>query len=354
MPKMNGIEMAKKIKEFNEAAIVIFASAYGTEEYLMQAIEIGVDGFIKKPIDRKNFLMILTKFGKVVLKEKELEEKNKFIQLIFEMTPNFMMIVGDEIFYINKAMLDYYEVSNLEEFKQKYNMDDLIIPKDNTKTSFIQLIKNNIHQDFVVYLKGVENHTKRAYLTKVEQIPGYDRQLIVFNDITKFEHEKEQYRQKSQKDPLTKIYNRDVFFRALQREIDRTARHYEPFSIVMFDIDFFKKINDTYGHQIGDIALQELTALVQKHIRGVDVFARYGGEEFIILLPDTNLIGAVEMAKKLKNLIENNHFTKFDHMTCSFGVVQFYKKDTINSIVKKVDDKLYQAKREGRNRVVYE
>jgi len=152
-------------------------------------------------------------------------------------------------------------------------------------------------------------------------------------------------------DPLTKVYNRLKFDEILQTEIERAKRYKTIFSLIMFDIDDFKKINDTFGHQIGDYVLKEIAKLVKKNIRATDFLARWGGEEFMVLAPHTNLTCAEKLACKIKLVIENHNF-KIGKITASFGVTQYEEGDTPNSIIHRADEALYQAKKKGKNQVV--
>jgi diguanylate cyclase (GGDEF)-like protein len=117
------------------------------------------------------------------------------------------------------------------------------------------------------------------------------------------------------------------------------------------DIDHFKTVNDTYGHQAGDRVLQELTGLIAQHIRKVDYLARYGGEEFVILAPDTDLDGMYQLAEKLRRITETHVFHGQTRISLSVGVAQFASEDTIATLIGRADAALYRAKTQGRNRV---
>ena len=137
----------------------------------------------------------------------------------------------------------------------------------------------------------------------------------------------------------------------VEAEIQRTLRHGTPLSLIMMDLDFFKKINDTYGHLCGDCVLREITMLVNRTIRQYDLFARWGGEEFMILSPNNDMENARQLAERLRTEIEGFDFTSAHSVTCSFGVAEFREGDDIDSFTKRADDALYKAKDKGRNRV---
>jgi diguanylate cyclase (GGDEF)-like protein len=117
----------------------------------------------------------------------------------------------------------------------------------------------------------------------------------------------------------------------------------------MMDADYFKNINDIYGHSVGDKVLIQLTELIRKGIRKTDILARYGGEEFAVLMPGTEAEGAFEIADRLRNSIASYEFPVCKEVTCSFGVAEFSETDTIDSFVQKADIALYEAKSKGRN-----
>jgi diguanylate cyclase (GGDEF)-like protein len=182
--------------------------------------------------------------------------------------------------------------------------------------------------------------------------------LLVLDDITAQKKTEEALskanqllEQQAMTDPLTGIYNRLKFDEMLMKEISRSKRHKIPVSLVMFDIDHFKMINDTWGHHIGDAVLQQLTAHISKHVRKHDYFARWGGEEFMILLTHSALEAAAHFAEHLRAEIETLRIRGLQRITCSFGVAQLKDEDDLFSITKQTDEALYKAKAAGRNRV---
>ena len=154
------------------------------------------------------------------------------------------------------------------------------------------------------------------------------------------------------RDALTGAYNRMKFDRMLETEITRSNRYPRAMTLAMLDIDYFKEINDRYGHAVGDQALRQFVGLVCEHIRESDVLARWGGEEFMILFLESTIEETHQVAEKLRQKIENHSFDGFGSMTCSFGITQLQEDDSLHSLNKRVDEALYLAKRGGRNRVI--
>ncbi len=154
-------------------------------------------------------------------------------------------------------------------------------------------------------------------------------------------------------DMLTEIYNRRKMYEILEHEYTRAKRYKTDLSVVMFDIDYFKKINDTHGHDVGDYVLKTVAKNVKKVLREIDYFGRWGGEEFLIILPQTNLEGAYTVAEKVRKVIENTGFGKIGKVTASFGVATYIEEldNSPDEILKSADIALYDAKKKGRNRV---
>jgi len=153
-------------------------------------------------------------------------------------------------------------------------------------------------------------------------------------------------------DALTGIFNRHGVNELINQQIEEVQRHKKALSLIFFDIDFFKKVNDTYGHDIGDYVLVNIAKIVSDEIRSSDIFARWGGEEFIIFLPETPLVEAIEVAQKLRKSIETHAFSSIDSITCSFGVTALQGKENKTSFIKRADELLYKAKESGRNCVI--
>lgn len=156
-------------------------------------------------------------------------------------------------------------------------------------------------------------------------------------------------------DPLTGCYNRREFENQLEKNMAHAARHKNTLSLFMFDLDYFKEVNDRYGHQAGDLVLKEVASTVKKNIRQGDILARFGGEEFIAILPGTDLQKAKELAERLREKISRLEIKTEDRtigVTASFGVAQMQPDSTMDRLIAKADVMLYKAKKNGRNTVM--
>ena len=222
----------------------------------------------------------------------------------------------------------------------------------------------------IVELNTIMNKTKKTgrlpkerkdYSTlKITEI----KNLIIsfFTMATKIEEftdelnlSKEKAIQKSITDSLTSLYNREYMNIQLETLISKAKRDNSNLSLMLVDIDFFKKVNDTYGHQVGDTVLIAVANILKNKTRDIDMAVRYGGEEFIIILPNTNKDNSIKLATKLNREIENITFKELNdnNITISIGISQFIKDDTMNTIIKRADDALYEAKDTGRDKVIF-
>ncbi len=171
--------------------------------------------------------------------------------------------------------------------------------------------------------------------------------LAIVRDFT----DQRQAEKMAETDPLTNIYNRRKFSRLLDQEIQRVERYDRFLSIVMLDIDHFKRVNDTYGHDTGDYVLRRITELIRENIRITDILARYGGEEFVIILPETDVKGASRQIERMRKKIEKTSFDGVGNLTISAGITSYIGGDGCKSMITRADEALYLAKEEGRNRI---
>ena len=179
---------------------------------------------------------------------------------------------------------------------------------------------------------------------------------FVFSFIVKEEIEKRRLMERAIKDHLTKLYNRFYFEEEGKRELERAKRYGYPVSLIMLDLDDFKRVNDRFGHQKGDEVLVRFAEIVRKSIRRTDIPVRYGGEEFLVLLPHTNLSGAIKVAERIRVSFSKVVFkegSEVFRLTVSAGVASCESEGCeLDTLLYKADKALYQAKREGKNRTV--
>jgi diguanylate cyclase (GGDEF)-like protein len=164
--------------------------------------------------------------------------------------------------------------------------------------------------------------------------------------------------EQAQTDALTHLFNYRFFVDALQREMERAQRSLQPMCMIMIDVDFFKKLNDRWGHEIGNQALQHIAKIIHHTVRKLDIACRFGGEEFVVILPNTDIRQSVYVAKRIREVIEQSPLSvsgDLINMTASLGVDEYKANcsDTQDGFVERVDSWLYKAKQSGRNQVIH-
>ena len=204
-----------------------------------------------------------------------------------------------------------------------------------------------VNQHVVIKAQTVVNNTLMYQMSLVF--------IIIILAFTYRQYELSRYTKKllhlSETDFLTRLYNRTKISHLLNSEMQRAHRFELPFSVILFDIDYFKKINDTFGHQMGDKVLVALAQIAKESIRSYDLIGRWGGEEFLVLCPECTYQEALSVAERLRASIEAATTPTDEKHTISLGVATMVSDDTPHTLIARVDSALYEAKKTGRNRV---
>lgn len=292
--------------------------------------------------------------------ENEINKQKLYFQSIIDSQEN-MIIVTDkvEILEINLSVLIFFGYRNLAELKKEHS--DIVelaldIPGYITKKGgdhWIDSVLNGLYPQKLIAFQPEGARNVKIFSVNINLL-SLEREVYVvtFSDVTELEHKSKSFEEKASIDALTGIFNKNKFYELLTYNVDIAKKYHENLSIIFFDIDHFKKINDTYGHQTGDIVLKELAIIIKHCIRKSDIFARWGGEEFIVLLPQSELDNTLRVAEKMRKKIMTSYFKDVNRVTCSFGVTKFSESDDIDKFIKRADKALYKAKETGRNRVV--
>ncbi len=270
-----------------------------------------------------------------------------------------IILNSKKVINMNKRGLTFFGVSSVENFNNSYpSISYLFIEemgclgKHTLGRDWLKNIDIKKNDTFKVKLLNREDKEFYYFDIKISKIPFSNEFLIIFNDITTIINEKNRAERDAVQDALTGIYNRVKLNKILPDFIFGANKYDKYFSVILFDIDHFKNVNDTYGHSVGDSVLKELTHTIKNSLRDSDMFVRWGGEEFLILLYITHLDDALKLASRLRKSVEERPFLHVGNITCSFGVTEFRAGDTDTILLNRVDEALYEAKNSGRNRVV--
>lgn len=285
--------------------------------------------------------------------------EDKFHLLFTHATVGMAMISHDtgEFLEVNNALLSYLGYTK-DEFLKLSFWD--ITPREYDSQEQSQIDELNRTGKFGAHEKEyIRKDGKRVpiRLSGFKFIDTDEREVVwgIIENIT-LERELIELYEKAKHvsftDHLTGLFNRQKLDEALEYEINRATRSNASFSVIMLDLDFFKSVNDTYGHQVGDEVLIEVSKILKLSTRKTDIVGRWGGEEFMIICPETDERGVDKLAENIRINIEHHTFPVIENKTCSFGVANYVKSDQVQSIVERADKALYQAKERGRNCVV--
>lgn len=291
---------------------------------------------------------------------KLLESEKKYRELVESVNSIVLRWKSDgTITFINSFGEQFFGYSK-EEIIGKNIIGTLANEKDSSGKNLRKLVEKIAQDPLKFMYSEIENITKTGEKVWIywTNKPVYDSKknlieiLSIGTDITERKFFEKELELLASTDLLTGLYNRRKFEEILGKEIQEAKRYNKTFSIILLDIDFFKDINDTYGHQVGDYILQSLARLIKNMLRSTDSVARWGGEEFVIILPNGKIDGAYMLAERLRKTIENTKFPIERKCTISLGVTQYKPDDTPHSILKRADLALYTAKQNGRNKTV--
>lgn len=361
-----GISITLSIEELEQMRVTLNQKSYFLLG-LIWAVHILLGSFYwmqekqKKQMNRLNQSLE----DKVKSRTHELAIKNSYFKTIFNLEQNLIFTLDSQwkLIDYNRACAEFFGYSKIEklcsEHKCMCDSFELYEQENSERVSSglkgIALLEHMLKdpdQHHNIILKWEDKqYIFELFLRKIEHLDG-EHILVVMSDVTRRQQKIELLTEASLTDPLTGIGNRMKFDIHLDHFFKTSQRYNKEFSLVLLDIDFFKKINDTYGHDRGDEIIIAITNIVTNRIRSSDIFCRWGGEEFVVLMPMTKLDEANIISEKIKEIVSTECFGEVRHVTCSFGVASYRKDDTKESLFKRLDEALYRAKRSGRNCVI--
>ncbi|MBE7636871.1 PleD family two-component system response regulator [Sneathiella sp. P13V-1] len=396
MPQMDGFEVCRRLKADPDTAHipVVMVTALSEVTDRVQGLEAGADDFLTKPVDdvalfaRVKSLLRL----KMMMDEFRLREETSLDLGVIQ--PNKDQVEGQvrgRILALDDNNFSCQQLSNI--FSEGYELviesdldEALVLARGGDFDLAVVSLASNSYDPlrFCSRIRTFEETRQLPILTLVDEadtgklvkgmelgINDYVMRPIDKNELivrTRTQVLRKQYQDRLRHnyhrsmelavtDGLTGLYNRRYMTNHLATLQQKWEGGEKPISLLIMDIDFFKKVNDTHGHDVGDVVLKEFSARISKSVRGIDLACRYGGEEFVVLMPDTDLAVAMGVAERLRRDVAENVFEIPKEglsleITCSIGVAMLHGGEDVDSLIKRADEALYQAKRDGRNRVV--
>lgn len=395
MPQMDGFEVCRRLKaDSNTAHIpIVMVTALSEASDRVQGLEAGADDFLTKPVDdvalfaRVKSLLRL----KMMMDEFRLrEETSQDLGVIGRDEPldseqrGRILAIDDNSFSATQLKQVYdanYEViveGDMEEalvLARGGDFDLAVVSMSSASFDPLRLCSR---------IRTFEETRQLPILTLVDEADGdklvkglelgvndYVMRPIDNNELivrTRTQVLRKQYQDRLRHnyhrsmelavtDALTGLYNRRYMTNHLDTLLQKAKQEFKPVSVLIMDIDFFKNVNDTHGHDVGDDVLKSFSNRIGKSVRGIDLACRFGGEEFVVVMPDTDMAVASGVAERLRREIAEHPFNVSAgalslELTASIGVTMSVEGDNTDSVLKRADEALYQAKRDGRNRVV--
>ena len=409
MPGMNGIEVCEAIRKLESPIrpAIIVVSIEGDKPVISEAFGKGADDFIVKPVDEVELIARVNAQARIVDCYREIDEDKRNSETILAISTavsalldtnevlspivNKVAVVTEavrcSIVLIRKDSEGHVLVSHDNPNAQNIRLDlrkypeirEVITTKkplvvhDIATNPLMESVRDLI-KDFkdmsvmvvpVVFNEEVlgtlflrARRVKRSFTTKevnfcqIVANSSYPaiKNAKLFEEIMR---EREELRELSVTDRLTALYNHHFFYSRLDEEFERAVRYDNSLSVIMLDVDDFKRINDNYGHRTGDIVLKEMAAIIKRCVRKIDLVARYGGEEFVVMLPQTSFPGAKREAERIRDAVAEHCYANLmkEKVTVSLGLCTYPRKGIINSgdMVDFADKALYEAKKAGKN-----
>jgi len=371
MPRMNGMDMVHAIREISPDQTILMLTASSDSQYFIDSIDLKIDGYLGKPID----LDLLREKIEKIASQIALRKKQKRTMEILEEVARYqgtMLAVLDRNYlpvFLNESMRQFMGIRaggicTLEDEQKEVAREfwEKMLTDENEQNvryddhpEILESALQTIAQRKFCELRNSSNRRK-SFKLDLKYVEESGDTILTFTEVTRIMRERRKYERRSYTDALTGMMNRFRFNRELLEKIFEAKQSGKELSLLLLDLDHFKRINDEYGHLEGDRVLVEFAERLQNAIEAPDLVARWGGEEFVVLLPGSGLHEALKKAEQLRRMIAIDPFGEKAHaITCSIGVstLSHEEEETPSSLFEKADEALYRAKELGRNRVEY-
>ena len=341
VPHISGLELLELILKRNDQAKVMMISSNTDVQSLQTAYDLGCVDYLKKPF---HIAELRAKISRLKLSREHLSSTIKLkkdAESLSKKEKRLLNLLLDNM----TQVVTYEMIENYVYENKRMSMDALRALMRRLRMKLLHdMIENVIDEGYTI--SKIPNRSKRNREKSIK-----DRLETLEEENILLKLEKEVLLKRSTTDALTGLYNRIKVQEIFLYEQQQFIHYADELSVILMDLDDFKYINDTHGHNIGDNYLKELSQSLGKFFRTVDIIGRWGGEEFIVLLPKTSLIEAKEKALRVRDIIKEINCPKLGQRTASFGVTTLIENDTLSSFVGRADEALLLAKAKGKDRV---
>jgi diguanylate cyclase (GGDEF)-like protein len=355
MPDMDGYEVCARLKENEKTKDipVIFITAKSSDDDIEKAYSVGGNDYITKPFKPKELTSRIRR-------ELQIQDLISNLKKFINTQENIVVLTDiDNISFANQSFFDFFGYEDLDHFQDKFRC---ISDKFVENNQFFHIGKVLEDSNWLEYLEQISHSDRIVGMLRFDfsiqvftvTVNKFDDKLFIvsFTNITQTYLCNIELQNKTIKDKLTDAYNREYFEQNYQNIITDTYKSNSLLAVAFLDIDHFKLVNDTYGHDVGDDVLVYFVKTIQQYSRDSDILIRWGGEEFILLLKVKSTDGLKKALEHIRSVIENTEFPVVGQKTCSIGGTIYQDGEDIDSTIKRADVGVYQAKESGRNKVV--
>ncbi|HDR6268009.1 TPA: GGDEF domain-containing protein [Bacillus cereus] len=325
-----------------------------TKEFT-DVLALGIRNIVIAPVTPQAVLEEVKKSLYQLSLVRQVSLQQELLQTMFDFQNDLLFIVeDDEIVDCNTNFLTFFGYEDLFAYREQHLVFAEHFIRENgyySTTHDITWLDDTLSSGRRIKMSNYEGAVS-TFLLRATPLPeDLSRFIVKCTEITELDEIYQEQERLAMVDSLTEIYNRLKFQQILEVEWEKVIRSDEKIAIILFDIDNFKTVNDTYGHDFGDLALIQLAELMKSKVEQQHVFARWGGEEFIILVTNTVEKEAFQVAESLRFFIETKQFTGISKLTASFGVALYEQGTTREELMQRADIALYEAKKNGKNQV---
>ncbi|WIY63669.1 sensor domain-containing diguanylate cyclase [Bacillus arachidis] len=351
----NGAQVEYIKHMYNPSSSFIVIWDHPVTSKFVELLTIGVRNIVIAPVTPQVVLEEVNKCLYQISLLQQVTIQQELLQMMFDFQNDLLFIVeDDEIVDCNTNFLSFFGYEDLLSYREKHMVFAEHFIQDHgyyaTKHD-ITWLDDSLEQSRKIKMYNYEGE-EFVFLLRAVPVPeDLSRFIVSCTDITELDELYQEQEQLVAIDSLTEIYNRLKFQQLLEEKWDNEKRMNHTMAIILFDIDDLKKVNDTYGHDFGDLALIQLAELMKSKIAPQHIFARWGGEKFIILVINTTEKEAFQVAESLRFFIETKQFSSISKLTASFGVALYEQGITKEELMQRADIALYEAKKNGKNQV---
>ena len=350
MPVMDGLEMVKIIRQNDVEIPIIVTSAYNNSDFLLEAIQMKVDSFVLKPITIEELIDRISRCAKKV----QFRSFEQIFHFVAEQMSKGLILVNEmgKIYYANDAFINSTGFEASEIISSSFiNDDDTLSPFQISSDIWKKLInKNEVFETVLKKRKSTNTYYQERTIFPIENNNKITNFVFMSQDVTGKQLEINALVNEAKHDSLTGLFRRSV----LEQNIEKIIMQNKSFTFAMIDIDFFKSINDEFGHDVGDKVLKQFSSIVSSHLRSDDMSFRWGGEEFLLLFVTNSINDIFMIVERIRECIGLEDFDIGRSITASIGLAKYNSDEDWVETLKRADKALYKAKNSGRNKTCRE